>query len=79
MVPIKVKLKILRYGDKMEILPVPLYDTWMGFQISVEKLVDKPFTNIYEYLSIYFTILLLYMLSSVKYKFSSKLCVFTVQ
>ena len=77
--PIKVKLKILRYGDKMEIIPVPLYDSWMGFQISVEKLVDKPFTNIYEYLSIYFTILLLYMLSSVKYKFSSKLCVFTVQ
>ena len=37
----------------MEILPVPLYDTWMGFQTSVEKLVDKPFTNIYEYLSIY--------------------------
>ena len=32
----------------MEILPVPLYDTWMGFQISVEKLVDSPFTNIYE-------------------------------
>ena len=63
----------------MEIIPVPLYDTWMGFQISVEKLVDKPFTNIYEYLSYYFTILLLYMLSSVKYKFSSKLCVFTVQ
>ena len=77
--PIKVKLKILRYGDKMEIIPVPLYDTWMGFQTSVEKLVDKPFTNIYEYLSIYFTILLLYMLSSVKYKLSSKLCVFTVQ
>ena len=55
--PIKVKLKILRYGDKMEIIPAPLYDTWMGFQTSVEKLVDKPFTNIYEYLSIYFTIL----------------------
>ena len=39
----------------MEIIPVPVYDVWMGFQINraynrvLERLVDKPFTKIWHH------------------------------